>query len=153
MANEHQSAAKRDFDTLCQGGVLSGPTSEEAVNRAQTELGVVLPNEYREFLLEHGAALVSGAEIYGLPDLSKNDPPLWTSVISVTKQLREYGQAGTESGGNVPIADDGMGVYFFLNTQASPGTEIWAIGPGIEKLVSNRFYDFVLDLAEGRVNL
>jgi hypothetical protein len=141
------------FDDLCTQGNFSGPASEQAIGQAQNELKVVFPQEYKEFLERYGAVLIPGAEIFGLPDTSKNSPPLWNDVISVTLNLREQRQYGSENVSFIPIAEDGTGVYFFLNTHASPRTEILAIGLGVNKLVSSSLYEFVLDLAGGRLQL
>lgn len=142
---------REDFELLCRRGEVSGPVSVQAIDRAQAELGVQFPIEYRGFLKEFGAVLAGGIEIYGLPDPERNDPPLWQCVVSVTRQLRDWGQAGADRAALVPISDDGTGVYFYLETAVSPETEIWAIGPGVEKVVSSSLYDFFVDLSEGKI--
>lgn len=147
------NGAKRTFDSFCEEGALSGPASEAAIAHAQAQLRMTFPAEYQDFLSHYGAAIVCGAEVYGLPDTAKNAPPLWSDVTSVTETLRNIGQSGTEDEYFLPISEDGTGVYFFLNTRASPRTEIWAVGPGVNKVVSSSFYEFLVDLAEGRVSL
>ncbi len=144
---------KEEFDRLCTDGQVSGPVAEAAIRHAESELGVVFPTEYREFLSQYGAALVDGAEIYGLPDPARNNPPLWHDVISMTQRLRAWGQLGSENAAFLPISSDGMGVYFFLDTGASPQTKVWAIGPGVNRTISDNLRGFVLDFVEGRVAL
>lgn len=144
---------KDEFRTLCARGEVSGPVSESDIQRAEIALGVEFPKEYLEFLAEFGCALIGGVEIYGLPDPAKNNPPLWQDVVAVTKQLRDWGQAGTEKPSHIPIAEDGTGVYFFLDTSEAPATKIYAIGPGVEKIVSSSFYDFFVDLSEGNIEV
>lgn len=144
---------KSDFEKLCSSGEVSGPVSAQEIERAQVELGVQFPKEYQDFLGEFGAVLANGVCIYGLPDPETNDPPLWQCVVSVTKTLRDCGQAGTEQAALIPIAEDGTGVYFFLDTQVSPETKIWAIGPGVQKVVSSSFFDFFVELSEAKIIL
>jgi len=142
-----------NFDTLCASGEVAGPASGVAINQAQEELGVVFPTEYKTFLEEFGAVIAHGIEIYGLLETDGVGPPLWQDVVSVTKQLRNFKQDGAEQESFIPISEDGTGVYFFINTEASPNVEIWAIGPGVKKIVSNNFYDFAVKLSQGKVTL
>ena len=114
---------------------------------------MVFPEEYRQFLRLCGAALVPGAQIYGLVEPSRNDPPLWIDVRTVTELLRGWCQAGTEEPGYLPISDDGMGVYFYLDTTAAPNVEIWGIGPGVRTRISGGLYEFALKLTKGQLIL
>lgn len=143
--------AKQQFDEMCAGGAVSGPSSEAEILAAEAELKVSFPQQYRDFLERFGAGLFAGIEVYGLPDPEKNDPPLWQDVVEVTKQLRDWGQAGTENPEYVPISEDGTGVYFFLDTAASPGTKVVAMGPGVERVVSSDLFAFFIDLSERRI--
>lgn len=145
---------KMNFESLCRLGEVSGPVSFEAIAHAEEALEVRFPNEYKEFLNEFGAACFDGMEIYGLPDPEKNDPPLWQSVIHVTQQLRKLGQVEADKKILVPFSDDGTGVYFYFDTAVSPDTRVWAIGPGLERIVASSLYDFVIDMtAAGKVTL
>lgn len=141
------------FNDLCSNGEVSGPRSEIDIMQAEKELGVEFPKQYRDFLSQFGSALLDGVEIYGLPDPGKNNPPIWQNVVAVTRQLRGWGQIGADRTGLVPITDDGTGIYFFLDTNDSPSTTIVAIGPGVEKKVSSDFFDFIINLSEGKVTL
>lgn len=78
---------------------------------------------------------------------------MWENVVDVTKRLRELGQAGLEDKNFIPFSDDGMGVYFFLNTEKSPDTEIHVIGPGVCKMISNDFCEFVVSFSDGKISL
>jgi hypothetical protein len=146
------SLAKAVFERMCASGVVSGPVAEVDIDRAQTELGVVFPSAYREVLKRYGAVLIQGAEIYGLPDPLRNEPPLWINVVSVAKELQRSKQVGAEDRSFIPFSEDGTGVYFFFNTRASPRDEIWAIGPGVKKLASDDLYGFIVDRANGRTS-
>jgi hypothetical protein len=141
---------REGFDLLCRNGNVSGPIGKEAIERAEKELGVQFPAEYRELLLQYGAVLVPGLEVYGLlaePNLGA--PPMWLDVISVTKELRGWGQVGTERNEFIPISDDGTGTYFFLDTSKSPNTKIWVIGPGVRKELDTDLFSFLFDAATG----
>ncbi len=139
------------FEEVCASGEVSGPISEPVIFAAETELKVRFPKQYRDFLARFGSGLFAGFEVYGLPDPEKNDPPLWQDVVEVTKQLREWEQAGAENPNYVPITEDGTGVYFFLDTAASPNTKILAIGPGVEQVVSSDLFAFFVGLSEGSI--
>ncbi|WP_322864732.1 SMI1/KNR4 family protein (plasmid) [Aquicoccus sp. G2-2] len=146
-------AYNHKFEEMCADGETFGPIPEAAVAAAEADLNVRFPQQYRDFLQRFGAGLFGGAEIYGLPDPEQDDPPFWQDVVKVTKQLREWGQAGAENPAYIPIADDGTGVYFFLDTKASPITKILAIGPGVERAVSTDLFAFVIELSKGRIQL
>ena len=123
------STVDRALERVFEGGEILGPVPDDAICRAEAELGVVFPDEYREFLGIFGAAVGNGIEIYGLPPNDPDAAPTWQSVVTVTRRLREQRQAGTENQQHIAISDDGMGTYFFLDTAASPRTRIRAIGP------------------------
>jgi hypothetical protein len=111
----------------------------------------VFPAQYRAFLQEFGAILVQGVEIYGITEPNKNAPPMWQEVVDVTQQLRNIKQAGTEDRNLVPISDDGMGVYFFLNTKKYDNAEILAIGAGVEAIVAANLHEFVTTYSLGKL--
>ncbi len=136
---------------LLEDGVVAGPAPNGAIAAAEAGLGVTFPDQYRDFLERYGAALIGGVEIYGIVDASKNDPPLWQDVRTATGRLREHRQVGTENAQYLLISEDGTGVYFYLNTGAAPDVEVWAIGPGVRRAVSKDLYEFVLDVAGGRL--
>jgi hypothetical protein len=141
---------KSEFERLCLGGDAAGPASAVAIEQAEKQLGVRFPQEYRDFLLRFGALMARGVQIYGIIE-GKNDPPLWESVVTVTQRLRGVGQAGTERTTFVAISHDGFATYFFLGTSASPQAKIWAIGPGVAKIVSSSLSDFAVDQSQDRL--
>ena len=132
-------------------GEFSGPCSELAISIAEAELNVKFSQQYRDFLSVYGSGFFEGVEVFGLPDPIKNNPPLWQDVVVLTKALRKEGQAGTENLSYIPIAEDGTGVYFFLDSSDFSLTKILAIGPGIEKVIANDLVDFVIDFSEGKI--
>lgn len=140
------------FDRYCEKGYVSGSVATEAIDAAQTELGILFPSDYRDFLRRYGAALADGVEVYGLPDPAENDPPMFTDVVSVTQKLRSWGQFGAEDPAFMPFSHDGMSTYLFFNTRVAPATEIWAFGPWVEAKLSNSFYGFLVDWIEGRMS-
>lgn len=145
------SAEREDFDKLCRAGEVFGPVDDLAIAHAEAELGVQFPAEYQELLRKYGAVLTGGIEVYGLPKMEGNDPPLWQNVVAVTKQLREWDQVGADRQSFIPICDDGSGVYFYLDTSASPATKIYAVGPGVEQAYDADLFRFLLDLSEGKL--
>ncbi|SUC82800.1 SMI1 / KNR4 family [Pannonibacter phragmitetus] len=142
---------RENFEQLCRAGIISGPVDDLVIEQAESELGVQFPSEYRELLREYGAVLADGIHVYGLPKAEENDPPQWEDVVVVTKQLREWGQVGTDRQSFIPICDDGSGVYFYLDTSASPATKIHAIGPGVEQAYGAGLFRFLLDLSAGKI--
>jgi hypothetical protein len=137
------------FRDLCSSGLTPGAAPLTIIAEAESRLGVTFPDEYRDFLGEFGALLAQGIEIYGLLSLELNDPPMWQSVVEVTQNLKEMKQAGTERTALVPVSDDGMGVYFFMDTTFAKNAEVLAIGPGVERKVANKLDEFALALASG----
>ena len=146
------TSTKEAFQLMCQNGMAAGAASAVNIAKAEAELGVLFPAQYKEFLAEFGAVLVESLEIYGLVDPVINDPPMWVDVVDVTKKLREWEQAGTERKHLLPISDDGTGVYFFLNTAHFNNSEIWGIGPGIDEVVANCLYQFAADHLAGNLS-
>lgn len=142
-----------DFDKLCKMGHISGPVTDVRIINAEADLGVRFPDEYRVFLQKYGAVLADSVAIYGLCDVVEDEPPLYQDVTAVTKQLRNWQQAGADRPSFIAFCDDGTGVYFFMDTSASPETQIWAIGPGIERTFQQGLFRFSLDLSEGRIIL
>ena len=140
-----------EFNQICAGGDAAGPMNADAIECAERQLGVRFPDDYVSFLREFGALSAAGVQVYGLFDGHGDGPPLWESVVDVTKKLRALGQMGTECPAFVAISDDGTGIYFFLDTSMSPQTEIWAIGPGVKKIVSSSLSGFVVAYVQGRV--
>ncbi len=127
--------------------------SDLQISEAEAELGVQFPSEYHEVLRKYGAVLADGIEVYGLPKIEGNGPPLWQDIVAVTKQLREWEQVGADHESFIPICEDGSGIYFYLDTSASPATKIYAIGPGKEHKFEISLFRFLLDLSEGKVDL
>jgi hypothetical protein len=70
------------------------PTALEA-DIASADIGIPFSSDYREFLLEFGAAMVGPYPIYGLRPVVVMGDDSW-SVIAMTKRFRED---------NIPAAD------------------------------------------------
>ena len=138
------------FRDLIARGERAGSVASKVVDAAEAELGVTFPDQYRDFVQRYGAAILPGAEIYGLVERAQNDPPVWVDVRRLTGDLRRQRQAGSENLEYLPVTEDGTGIYFYFNTRAAPNTEIWAVGPGIHRLVSRDFHEFTVKLASGR---
>lgn len=147
------SIADDAFHKLALAGEIAGGASDAEIEAAETKLGLVFPQKYRDFLRSYGAALLPGAEIFGLVDATRNNPPLWTDIREVTEQLRSEGQVGAEDGCFLPISEDGTGIYFYLKTSTAPGVEIWAVGLGVRQLVADDLYVFASELASGQLTL
>ena len=103
---------KEEFDQLCAAGETAGPCSEAQIADAERELKIRFPSQYRSFLSEYGAVVANGVELFGLPSIGADEMPLWQDVVNVSKQLVDWGQAGSENQSFVPIAEDGTGVYY-----------------------------------------
>ena len=65
------------------------PTVEE-VDAASQVVGVPFSDDYREFLLRYGGAMVGPYPIYGLREVEVMEGGRW-SVIEVTKEVRQLG--------------------------------------------------------------
>ncbi|MCV6610113.1 MAG: SMI1/KNR4 family protein [Amphritea sp.] len=125
-------------DEVFEEAELAGPVSADDISKAEIELGVVFPDQYRFFLSHYGSALFNGVEIYGLFNSSEEGQVLWQNVVDVTQELRGLGQEGTENKSYIPISENGFGDYYFLDTSVSPEVKIVALGAGGAK---EEFYD------------
>lgn len=87
-----------------------GPATQEQIDAAQCQLGLVFPPSYRLFLQTFGAVFGQGFEVAGLtPD--QDEPPMWCDMLSATLMYRRYDALPSDS---IYISDDGMGLSYFL---------------------------------------
>lgn len=120
-----------------------GFVSQDKINCAEKELGVIFPYQYRDFLSKYGAVIGKNYEIYGLPEQNNDECPYWQNIVHVTKKMRELKHIGTENHYFIPISSDGLDTYFFLNTQETDKTEIWLINSLTKHIISTDLYDFI----------
>jgi hypothetical protein len=132
-----------EFYALCRKERTAGHAEEADIETAEEQLGLMFPDDYREFLEKFGALVGSGIEIYGIIDRESQN--LWQSVVDVNLKLRKIKQIGSERKRFFAISDDGMSLYFFIDANASPKTSIWAIGPHIEREISNDIAEFFVN--------
>lgn len=133
----------KEFKEICKKSEVYGAIPVRCIEQAEEELDVSFPKEYRNFLLEFGAVLGDGFEIYGLvPDKNPNEPLIWQNVITVTKEVRLFKQPGSEDINMIPISSDGMDTYYFINGK-NPNTEIWAINHSEKKMIVSNLLDFI----------
>lgn len=70
--------------------------SYQEINASTAEIGIPLPDDYREFIHRYGGAIVGPFPIFGLrraTPMAKDEG----SVIDVTRQFREQGWPGTDA--------------------------------------------------------
>ncbi|MFN3688931.1 SMI1/KNR4 family protein [Salinarimonas sp.] len=142
-------AAKDRFRELCQQGISPGPASEESIRSIETQLGIRFPRDYREFLQEFGACILDGLEIYGIIERDM-DQQLWQNVGQVAQHFYEF-DLNYKNRALIPITEDGTGCYSCINANKSRETEIVAIGPGVDSVISYEFFEFVLALKENKL--
>lgn len=82
-----------------------GPVDEATVASAERSLGVVLPEQYREFLLRCGSGLVGSCEIYGLGS-PRNGVP---NLLWLIEDLQRTGLKRPDS--LIPFHAEGDGDY------------------------------------------
>lgn len=68
---------------------------QSQVDAAQSALGAVFSDDYRQFLTRYGGALVGPYPVYGLARAEPMDERLW-SVVTVTQHFREQSWPGVE---------------------------------------------------------
>lgn len=68
------------------------PTGDE-VDAASQEIGIPFPEDYREFLLRYGGAMVGPYPVFGLRMTDVMDDSRW-SVVDVTREIRSCGLDG-----------------------------------------------------------
>jgi hypothetical protein len=104
-----------------RSAITAGPGSEDDISSFEETFGVRLPEDFYDFLREHGALRFSGNfHILGLGDSSRVGP----SVEDVTLLLRlEWGMPGNF----VPIEDLGGNAFACLNCDKLDYGTIWKI--------------------------
>lgn len=142
-------SASEKFRVLCESGLAAGPVSDAIIGGAESTLKIIFPSQYRLFLQEFGAVMAQGIQLYGIVDPAKNDPPMWQQVVDTTLQLRGWKQSGSEIREFFPVSDDGTGVYFYLDATPNAHGEVWAIGPGIKRVVASSLHEFAAEYAAG----
>jgi hypothetical protein len=85
------------------------------IDAASEELGIPFSDDYREFLLRYGGAMIGPYPIFGLRAVDVMDDSRW-SVVDVTRELRSSGLDGvkrwlvfSEDHSGNPIGMDGDG--------------------------------------------
>ena len=132
---------------------VSGPSTEEEIKNAERELGVQFPPEYREFLARYGAARIAGYQIAGLTHQDPDQPPMWDSVVRVTRSQRDrHGKIGHYDD-LIAISGDGMDITFYLRTRADVSGSLLALGPGVEKEVARTLSEFISRIHSGELNV
>ena len=70
--------------------------SESEVDAASKEIGIKFPEDYREFLLRYGGAMVGAYPIFGLRPAEVMGKSRW-SVVDMTRQVRSWGLDGVSN--------------------------------------------------------
>ena len=70
--------------------------SDAEIDRAETEIGVPFPVDYREFLRRYGGAMVGPYPIFGLRPAEVMGVDCW-SAVAMTRWYRDDGVPGTEA--------------------------------------------------------
>jgi len=128
---EHLEAEFRRFP------ILKGqPASAEEVEKTASVLGLPFPDDYRDFLLRYGAAIVGPYPIFGLRPVEPmgND---W-SVVEINRRLREDRWPGIDEW--LIISQDHAGNPMGF---ASDG-QVWISDHGHLSVIAKDFEAFIL---------
>jgi hypothetical protein len=95
--------------------------SEAEIVQAEQQIGVSFPDDYRQFLLRYGGAMVGPCPVFGLRPVEVMGANDW-SVVDVTRHYRSQGVPGTDQwavishdhAGN-PIGMDREGVIWIYD--------------------------------------
>ena len=101
----------RIFKKYGQVCFFSGGALKDEIKEAQQSLGVLFPEDYRQFLACYGAGSFGGCEIYGI--LPAADTPGIPDGIWATRYLRQKYQLPEAY---IAVAFDGYGGYFCIDT-------------------------------------
>lgn len=134
---------EHDLQRIFETSDHFGKIPETDIAKAETEIGFRFPEDYRFFLMEFGAALTKGYEIYGLFPTDPVEPPMWQNMIDVRQDLMRSGVYADQPDTYVPISDDGMGVTFYLNCGQEDKGAVHAMGAGVNERVASSFAEFV----------
>lgn len=137
------------FVLLMSRSSVAGPVAEERVREAEATLSVKFPPEYRTFVRSYGAVMGRGFDIAGLFVEDRLSPPLWRDVVKATRAFRRSVD-GNLPEALIPIAEDGQGVTFCIDTrvQEEGGSGVVAYGPGVDGVtVADSVEEFVVKLS------
>lgn len=122
---------------------IAGPISEADICKAETDLCIIFPAEYRNFLAKYGSLMASGTELYGLTPYDIGSDSLFINVVFENNLRRKHAQLA-EHEKYIVISTDGMGADFMIDTSDPSKTRVFARGPGIDDIfVANGLDDFV----------
>jgi hypothetical protein len=127
-----------DPDAMCAGAV-----DEKTIREVDEQFGISIPAEYRAFLREYGATLVSMKfEIYGLVTDSR-ELNLWSDL---RHELRLHARHRLPTA-MIPITSDGSECRFYLlwkPHEGKPAGSVIVFGPDHDHIVvAPDFFDFL----------
>lgn len=139
------SLRQASMDNLAEefSGILvdcSGPASQERIEAAERELGVVFPASYREFLLHFGTGTLGWLDIFGLPSNW-----IWGDIVMMNELAPVKAPAHC-----ILIARDPRGNFYCLDT--SQGNNGWVArlgSDGQKKVLASDFASFLHKVKEG----
>lgn len=125
---------------LIEGMALNGPAAREAVERAEAALGVRLPADYVEFLLQHnGGEGPVGAEGWGA----------LAAIEDLPQTQADYAELDHLAGWII-FGSDGGGEAFVFDQEGVVLVVPW-IGGREDAVAQGSFVDFLQRLADGRL--
>lgn len=111
--------------------------SESEVQKAEIELGIRFPPDYREFLMRYGAAEVGPYPVYGL-----SKPACMGNVYSVVDVTKEFRAAGVDATDDwLIVAEDLAGNYIGIGRDSV--VKVWDHDLGGTISLADSFEDFV----------
>lgn len=136
-----------------QKKIFYGPISFEKLKEAENNLGLNLPKNYKDFLLNYGCGLCGQVEVFGLGDLNEMKKHYYlpkSSFVEETLEFREY--YGGEYTDFIVIGQDGCGNYILLNVNnelvISPDHNFGGV-----YTLANNFEEYLLKSIQGKLEI
>ncbi len=129
----------KTMNTLCDGGKWKGPVPEATVESYEKVLGVLLPADYRAFLLEFGSGHKQGIEIAGIDPIAGSDFNVVGRTVLQRRSYRHFPQNG------IFFSDTGDGGQIYLDPNTGEVHEVFAEPPrGIsDTVIAGSFEEFL----------
>lgn len=132
-------------------------TTEEALARAESQLGRALPQSFREWLKVHNGLALDSAEVF--PVLDDRDPrKTWDSIVRQYEMWRSYSEVFQPRPASfealLPFASYGTGDYYCfdyarIGTGGEPIVVRWSHETGESESRGESFTEFARRLAAG----
>ena len=128
---------------LLPGAMSSGGCTGEDIEMAEKSLGVIFPDEIRQFLVEFGAVCyrggLSGSDVAGiLSPCEDTSTPMWLDIVEITRRNRAVSPE-TYGPYSLAVGSDGWGTNYWYDDCRGAGVAEVLCGLGGRSYTPIRF--------------